>query len=128
MTLADHRVQAAEDTAFWDELIGPDGRPRPAAAPLLEMLDGLGVAELQARQDAADLDMLAMGVTFTVYSDGRGIDRAWPFDVIPRVIDAAEWRRIEDGLTQRLAALNRFIDDVYNEQRVVADGVFPAEL
>ncbi len=128
MTLADHRVLSARHTAFWDELIGPDGRPRPAAAPLLELLDGLGVAELQARQDAADLDMLAMGVTFTVYSDGRGIDRAWPFDVIPRVIDAAEWRRIEDGLTQRLAALNHFIDDVYNDQRVVADGVFPAEL
>jgi uncharacterized circularly permuted ATP-grasp superfamily protein len=128
MTLAAHRVLSARHTAFWDELIGPDGRPRPAAAPLLELLDGLGVAELQARQDAADLDMLAMGVTFTVYSDGRGIDRAWPFDVIPRVIDAAEWRRIEDGLTQRLAALNHFIDDVYNDQRVVADGVFPAEL
>jgi len=124
MTLADHRVQQA----YWDELIGPDGRPRPAAAPLMELLDGLGVAELQARQDAADLDILAMGVTFTVYSDGRGIDRAWPFDVIPRVIDAAEWRRIEAGLTQRLAALNRFIDDVYNDQNVVTDGVFPAEL
>jgi uncharacterized circularly permuted ATP-grasp superfamily protein len=124
MTLADHRVQ----TGFWDELIGPDGRPRPAAAPLMDLLDGLGIAELQARQDAADLDMLAMGVTFTVYSDGRGIDRAWPFDVIPRVIDATEWRRIESGLTQRLAALNQFIDDVYNDQHVVTDGVFPADL
>jgi uncharacterized circularly permuted ATP-grasp superfamily protein len=124
MTLADHRLQAA----FWDELLGPEGRPRPAAGPLVDHLDGLGLAELQARQDAADLDMLAMGVTFTVYSDGRGIDRAWPFDVIPRVIDAAEWRRIESGLVQRLTALNRFIDDLYNEQRVIADGVFPAEL
>ena len=121
MTLADHRVQ----TGFWDELIGPDGRPRPAAAPLMDLLDGLGIAELQARQDAADLDILTMGITFTVYSDGRGIDRAWPFDVIPRVIDATEWRRIEAGLTQRLAALNQFIDDVYNEQNVVTDGVVP---
>jgi uncharacterized circularly permuted ATP-grasp superfamily protein len=92
----------------------------------MELLDGLGIAELQARQDAADLDMLAMGVTFTVYSDGRGIDRAWPFDVIPRIIDATEWRRIEAGLVQRLQALNRFIDDVYNDQQVIADGVFPA--
>jgi uncharacterized circularly permuted ATP-grasp superfamily protein len=124
MTLADHPVQAA----FWDELLHPDGRPRPAAAPLVAHLDGLGLAELQARQDAADLAMLAMGVTFTVYSDGRGIDRAWPFDVIPRIIDATEWRRIEAGLAQRLTALNRFIDDVYNDQRVVADRVFPAEL
>jgi uncharacterized circularly permuted ATP-grasp superfamily protein len=69
-----------------------------------------------------------MGVTFTVYSDGRGIDRAWPFDVIPRIIDATEWRRIEAGLVQRLQALNRFIDDLYNDQQVIADGVFPAEL
>jgi uncharacterized circularly permuted ATP-grasp superfamily protein len=124
MTLADHRVQPA----FWDELLGPEGRPRRAAGPLVDHLDGLGVTELQARQDAADLDMLAMGVTFTVYADGRGIDRAWPFDVIPRIIDAEEWRRIESGLVQRLTALNRFIDDVYNDRRVIADGVFPAEL
>jgi uncharacterized circularly permuted ATP-grasp superfamily protein len=124
MTLADHPVQAA----FWDELISQDGRPRAAAKPLMEHLEGLGLAELQARQDAADLDMLAMGVTFTVYSDGRGIDRAWPFDVIPRIIDAGEWRTIEAGLTQRLTALNRFIDDIYNDQAVIADGVFPAEL
>ena len=69
-----------------------------------------------------------MGITFTVYSDGRGIDRAWPFDVIPRVIEAGEWSRIARGLEQRLIALNRFIDDVYNDQRVIADGVFPREL
>jgi uncharacterized circularly permuted ATP-grasp superfamily protein len=95
---------------------------------VVELLRGLGVSELQARQDAADLDILAMGITFTVYSDGRGIDRAWPFDVIPRVIDSGEWQRIEAGLKQRLRALNMFIDDVYNERRVVADGVVPAEL
>jgi uncharacterized circularly permuted ATP-grasp superfamily protein len=95
---------------------------------VVELLRGLGVSELQARQDAADLDILAMGITFTVYSDGRGIDRAWPFDVIPRVIDAEEWQRIETGLKQRLRALNHFIDDVYNEQRIVADGVVPGEL
>jgi uncharacterized circularly permuted ATP-grasp superfamily protein len=95
---------------------------------VVELLRGLGVSELQARQDAADLDILAMGITFTVYSDGRGIDRAWPFDVIPRVIDAGEWQRIETGLKQRLRALNHFIDDVYNDQQVVKDGVVPAEL
>ena len=69
-----------------------------------------------------------MGITFTVYSDGRGIDRAWPFDVIPRIIEAAEWARVAKGLEQRLVALNRFIDDLYNDQRVIADGVFPREL
>jgi len=69
-----------------------------------------------------------MGITFTVYSDGQNIDRAWPFDIIPRVIPGTEWDRISAGLAQRLRALNMFIDDLYNEQRVIADGVFPAEL
>ncbi|MEO5899233.1 MAG: circularly permuted type 2 ATP-grasp protein [Ilumatobacteraceae bacterium] len=112
----------------WDELFDGEGRPRPAAKALAELLTGLGLAELQERQDLAELDILALGITFTVYSDGRGIDRAWPFDVIPRVIGASEWRQVERGLKQRLRAINAFIDDVYNEQRCVADGVFPAEL
>ncbi len=113
---------------LWDELLAEGGRPRPAAAALLSHLAALGTTELRQRQDRADLDILAAGITFTVYSDGRGIDRSWPFDVIPRVIAAAEWRRVRRGLIQRLTALNRFIDDIYGEQRVIRDGVFPAEL
>jgi uncharacterized circularly permuted ATP-grasp superfamily protein len=112
----------------WDELLEPDGTPRPAAAQLVSHLRALGSGELQARQDLADLDILAMGITFTVYSDGRGIDRAWPLDVVPRVIDAQEWSAIEEGLMQRLRALNAFIDDLYNDQRIVRDGLFPAAL
>jgi uncharacterized circularly permuted ATP-grasp superfamily protein len=83
MTIADHRVNARARSAVWRELVDADGQPRPAATALLEHLRGLGLSELQARQDAADLEILAMGVTFTVYADGRGSDRAWPFDVIP---------------------------------------------
>ncbi len=112
----------------YDEVFAAEGQPRPAATELASALEHLGAAELQARQDTADLDILTMGITFTVYSDGRGIDRAWPLDVIPRVIAADEWAHIEAGLIQRLIALNRFIDDIYNDQRIVADGVFPAEL
>ena len=113
---------------LWDELLDKDGAPRRAAAELVQQLQRLGLAELQQRQDLAELDIVGMGITFTVYSDGRGIDRAWPFDVIPRVIAADEWRGIERGLVQRLRAINMFIDDVYHEQRVIHDGVFPAEL
>ena len=105
-----------------------DGKPRPAAAELLSVVDGLELDELRSRQAAATADILTMGITFTVYSDGRGIDRAWPFDVIPRVIEATEWARIARGLVQRLVALNRFIDDLYNDQQIIADGVFPREL
>jgi uncharacterized circularly permuted ATP-grasp superfamily protein len=124
MTMAPLRTH----DGMWDELVDADGRPRAAAARLVDQLETLGMAELQQRQDLAELDIVGMGITFTVYSDGRGIDRAWPFDIVPRVIGADEWRRTEAGLKQRLRALNMFIDDLYHEQRVVADGVFPGEL
>jgi uncharacterized circularly permuted ATP-grasp superfamily protein len=112
----------------WDELIDAHGNPRPAAIALVERLRSLSVEELQQRQTLADIDIEALGITFTVYSDGRNTDRVWPMDIIPRIIAASEWTRIELGLTQRLAALNRFIDDIYHDQSVIADGVFPADL
>jgi uncharacterized circularly permuted ATP-grasp superfamily protein len=114
--------------ADMDELLDADGRPRPAAAELWALLERLGLDELRARQQATEVDILTMGITFTVYSDGMNIDRAWPFDVVPRIIPGDEWRRVERGLAQRLIAINKFIDDIYNEQRIIADGVFPAEL
>jgi uncharacterized circularly permuted ATP-grasp superfamily protein len=112
----------------WDELLDERGEPRPAARTLMDRLGALGPAELQARQDLAELDILALGITFTVYSDGRGIDRAWPLCVVPRVIPLSEWREVSAGLAQRLTALNRFIDDLYGEQTIVRDGVFPGDL
>jgi uncharacterized circularly permuted ATP-grasp superfamily protein len=112
----------------WDELLDHDRVAHPHAAALVAHLSELGVDELHARQDLANLDIVTMGITFTVYADGQGIDRAWPFDVIPRLIEAAEWRRVEQGLVQRLRAINQFIDDLYNDQQVIADGVFPAQL
>jgi uncharacterized circularly permuted ATP-grasp superfamily protein len=115
-------------TGSWDELLFADGTPRPAAAALISQLQGMGTAELQERQNLAELDILGMGITFTVYSDGRGTDRAWPFDIIPRIIEAVEWRRIEAGLVQRLGALNRFIDDLYHDQNVIKDGIVPASI
>jgi len=124
MSMAELRTAAD----LWDELLEPDGSPRAASSELVQQLKGLGLAELQQRQDLAELDIVGMGITFTVYSDGRGIDRAWPFDVVPRIIGAEEWRVIERGLAQRLRAINMFIDDVYHEQCVIRDGVFPAEL
>jgi uncharacterized circularly permuted ATP-grasp superfamily protein len=120
-------VQLTASTT-WDELIDADGHARPAAATLVDRLRRMGSVELVERQNLADLEILAMGVTFTVYDDHQGIDRAWPLDIVPRVIAASEWREVEAGLKQRLKALNCFIDDLYNDQRVIADGVFPAEL
>jgi uncharacterized circularly permuted ATP-grasp superfamily protein len=111
-----------------DELLDADGRPHPAAGELMALLDRLGIDELEARQRATEVDILTMGITFTVYSDGMNIDRAWPFDVVPRIIPGDEWRRVERGLAQRLIAINKFIDDIYNDRRIIADGVFPDEL
>jgi len=115
-------------TLSFDELIGPGGLPRPAAIALISFLGELGSEELATRQKAADIAIRAMGITFTVYhQEGGSIDRAWPLDIIPRVIDLSEWRRIEAGLSQRAQALNLFIDDIYHAQRIVRDGVFPRE-
>ena len=112
----------------YDELIDPSGRPRPAARALMEQIDALTPAELTARQKAAGVGIEAAGVTFTVCNEGLGIDRSWPFDIVPRVIARQEWDRIETGLLQRLTALNHFIDDVYGDQRIIAAGLVPLDI
>ena len=114
--------------AFHDELIGPEGQPRAAAGTLAAHLAALSGRMLKSRQEAADRAIMEMGITFTVYSEGENIDRAWPFDIIPRIIPAREWAEIDRGLRQRLTALNMFIDDLYHEQRILADGRVPREL
>ncbi len=111
-----------------DELLDADGSPRPIARDLIELLHRIGLDDVRERQRVSDLEILTMGISFTVYSDGENIDRAWPFDIIPRLIGGDEWSVVERGLAQRLRALNRFIDDVYNDQQIIADGVFPAAL
>ncbi|MCC5868623.1 MAG: circularly permuted type 2 ATP-grasp protein [Gammaproteobacteria bacterium] len=111
----------------WDELVRPDGRARAGAGRLLRTLLRLDPDELALRQGAADLAIKAMGITFTVYHQDEGsIDRAWPLDIIPRIIALREWRRIERGLAQRVRALNAFIDDVYHDREIVKAGRFPA--
>jgi uncharacterized circularly permuted ATP-grasp superfamily protein len=113
---------------FYDELIAADQQPRPAARALFDHIEALDVAGLHERRQAVNAAIMTMGITFTVYSEAGNIDRAWPFDIIPRVMAKKEWMRIEAGLKQRLTALNLFINDLYNEQRIVKDGVFPLEV
>jgi uncharacterized circularly permuted ATP-grasp superfamily protein len=112
---------------FYDELIH-DGRPREALGGFARFLRGLSIEALRSRQTAAELAIRAMGITFTVYDDTTNIDRAWPFDLLPRVITTAEWNRTAAGLEQRLVALNLFIADLYADQKIVKDNVVPAEL
>ena len=121
--------EAFVESPFYDELVTEKGRPRIHARKLLNFLSSLEDGELQARQDAAELAIRQMGISFRVYTDEEGsIDRAWPFDVVPRLIRKKEWDRIEEGLRQRVLALNLFIDDLYHGQKIVKDKVFPAKV
>ncbi|WP_455365527.1 circularly permuted type 2 ATP-grasp protein [Kaarinaea lacus] len=116
-------------TGLYDELIKSAGRPRQWARPLCRYFSSLKDDELVDRRTSSELAIQAMGITFTVYSEEEGnIDRAWPFDIIPRIITKQEWDRIEEGLTQRVHALNLFINDIYHDQKIIKDGVFPKEI
>lgn len=112
----------------YDELLNNQLIPRSAAKPLLDYLSAIDEEELAVRRQAAEATIMAMGITFTVYSDAGNIDRAWPLDVVPRVMTRKEWDPIQIGLKQRLTALNMFINDIYNKQQIIKDGVFPMEV
>jgi uncharacterized circularly permuted ATP-grasp superfamily protein len=113
---------------FYDEAIASPQEPRPAAKQLFSQLDGLPFESFSEMQKSAEAAIAQMGISFTVYSEKGNIDRLWPFDVFPRTLEANEWEIIESGLKQRLKALNHFIEDVYNEQRIFAAGIIPLEV
>ena len=117
-----------ETDGFYDEMFAPDGSPRPAAQMLVERIGSFPEGELTRRQIAAEYALLRMGITFNVYADEQGVEKIFPFDLIPRIIDADEWNWIERGLKQRIHALNLFIDDVYHDQKILKDGVVPADV
>jgi uncharacterized circularly permuted ATP-grasp superfamily protein len=120
---------AYEIDGLYDELVDAAGTPRAAAAALCRYLAKMDETELAEHRDAAELAIRTMGITFTVYSEEEGsIDRAWPFDIVPRIIPGDEWRQIEAGLKQRVKALNLFIDDIYHRQRILKDKIVPREL
>ena len=103
-------------------------RPAPEARLLIEAIESLPEGEFGRLQESANAALINLGITFNVYSDGAGIERVLPFDIVPRVVRAREWDRIEAGLKQRIRALNLFLDDVYHEGRILKDGVVPPEL
>ena len=114
--------------AFFDEMFEASGRPRPHYRALAEQLAALSVEEFEARRHAVDASFLNQGIGFTVYGEEEGLERIFPFDLIPRMIPHAEWDHIERGLIQRVTALNLFLADVYHGQRILRDGRVPAEL
>jgi uncharacterized circularly permuted ATP-grasp superfamily protein len=117
-----------ETGEFFDEMFEAPGKPRPHYAKIFEQLAGMFPAQFEERRQNADLSFLVQGITFTVYNDGRGTERLFPFDLIPRILPNSEWQRIDRGLSQRVIALNLFLQDVYGKQRIFADRQIPRSL
>jgi len=117
-----------ETGAFFDEMFDHECEPRSAARALTQLIETLPEGELLRRQQSAERALLNMGITFSVYGDREGTERIFPFDLVPRIVAAQEWRLIERGLKQRIHALNLFVDDVYHRQLIVKNGVIPAEI
>jgi uncharacterized circularly permuted ATP-grasp superfamily protein len=113
---------------FYDEMVNSDGDVRNWYRSFTGSLTGLGFNEVIQRQRAAEKAFMSMGITFNVYRDGAGVERIFPFDIIPRIIDTQEWDNIEKGLKQRIKALNFFIQDIYGPKNILKDGIIPTDV
>tara|TARA_R110002110_G_scaffold162155_9_gene361243 strand:+ start:625 stop:2094 length:1470 start_codon:yes stop_codon:yes gene_type:complete len=113
---------------YWCEFQGNSSVPLDELAELARRIGDMSTPELRRRSGDAERELFNLGITFTVYSDNQAIDRILPFDVIPRVIRAQEWKILEDGVKQRVAALNLFLHDLYHDQKILKDGVIPSDL
>ena len=112
----------------WDELFAEPGLAHKHSRLILDRLGRLQASEFQERRTSADLVFVNEGITFSVYSDRRGVEKIFPFDLIPRPVAAAEWAVLEAGLVQRIQALNLFLHDIYHARRILREGVIPEEL
>ena len=117
-----------ELNGFYDEMLAASGEPRPGYRRLYDQLQRLGPKELARRHDLAMQMFRNHGITFAVYPDAQGTEKVFPFDIIPRVLSAQTWKRLEAGLKQRMAALNLFLDDVYGPKLILEQRVVPPEI
>jgi uncharacterized circularly permuted ATP-grasp superfamily protein len=115
------------DADTWDEMYS-SASVREQYKKAVEFMQQLSVEELNKKEELAKRLFMSQGITFTVYNSGEGIEKIFPFDIIPRIITAAEWDFIEKGIKQRLKALNLFLKDIYSNQFIIKDGVMPAEM
>lgn len=113
---------------FFDELIDETRSPRPGVQLLVDKILSLKDGDLQLRQKEAESLLLKMGITFNVYGQDQGTEKIFPFDLIPRIISDNDWQTIETGLKQRIYALNEFLQDIYNDQKILKDNVVPKGL
>lgn len=120
--------EAYDPENFYDELFLAQGRPRSHSASLIKRMIELGIDQLEQQRQTAEIALFKLGVTFNVYNDTQGVEKIFPFDIIPRIIDGQEWATLESGLKQRIQALNLFLNDIYGEQKIIKDGKIPAEI
>jgi uncharacterized circularly permuted ATP-grasp superfamily protein len=115
------------DARTWDEMYSLNAVRRQYEG-VVGFLQQMSIEELNKKEELAKRLFMSQGITFTVYSSGEGIEKIFPFDIIPRIITASEWTYIEDGIRQRLKALNLFLKDVYNNQFILKDGIVPCDM
>ncbi|HEV7782939.1 MAG TPA: circularly permuted type 2 ATP-grasp protein, partial [Chitinophagaceae bacterium] len=127
--MEDHSLLASyhEQPGVWDEMFAADGI-RSAYGKFVAAIQDLSADEMTHKDELAKKLFMSQGITFTVYSSGEGIEKIFPFDIIPRILEAAEWKHIEEGIKQRLKALNIFLKDIYHQQFIIKDGIVPAKL
>jgi len=113
---------------FFDEMLKDSGRPKEHYQKFYDMLQKFSADELKEKHETAQLSFLRQGITFTVYHNNVGNERTMPFDFVPIIIPPEDWETIEKGMVQRAEALNCFLQDVYNDQRIIKDGVIPQKL
>lgn len=117
-----------DTSLFYDEYFDANGRARPEADIILQLIRQTSVDDLRQHQAAAEALLMHLGITFQVYGDVRGSEKTMPMDILPRIVRGSEWDQLERGLLQRMTALNLFLGDIYGPQHILADGVIPREV
>ncbi|MFC6040965.1 circularly permuted type 2 ATP-grasp protein [Paenisporosarcina macmurdoensis] len=113
---------------FFDEMLKASGKPKDHYEKFYDMIKNFSVEELKEKHETAQLSFLRQGITFTVYHNNVGAERTMPFDFVPIIIPPKDWDIIEKGMVQRSEALNCFLQDVYNDQKIIEDGIIPRNL
>lgn len=114
--------------SFYDEMFSEEGGIRQSYHTLKSRIEGMDDKELLKRKASAEKALLSLGITFNVYGDAEEEERIMPFDIIPRIVTTYEWKRMEEGLKQRIRALNLFVQDVYGDEKIIKDGIIPREI
>src|SRR5438445_8314968 len=112
---------------LYDEMSGAEGAPRPHYQGFSDWLKRTPVEQIAQKREEAERAFHRVGITFAVYGEDSGAERLIPFDLVPRIISAEEWKQLDRGLKQRVQALNAFLRDIYHDQAILKAGIVPSE-